>query len=302
MSVDNKKFLSIVTPTYNRADLLLKCYSSLEKQTDYDFEWIVVDDGSCDHTKSIMEELKKSAGFPIIYRYKENGGKHTALNLAFQCLASELTIILDSDDQLICTAVEIIKRDWKQYQSYSNICGLSYLRGYDETSVIGDRFPSENLISNHIELRINEHIRGDKAEVVKSDLCKDMVFPVFEGENFLGEGYLFIKLAHKYETIYINKIIYICKYLEGGLSKSGRSMRIKNAKGGMFNSSLFFSNSFRLKIRIKKAILYIGYGKMLNMKIKEILQSNEHKALLMIGLPLGMIVYWLWKFRYEEVD
>lgn len=302
MSADNKKFLSIVTPTYNRADLLLKCYSSLEKQTDYDFEWIVIDDGSYDHTKSIMGKLKKNAEFPIIYRYKENGGKHTALNLAFQYLASELTIILDSDDQLICTAVETIKRDWKQYQLYSNICGLSYLRGYDETSVIGDRFPSENLISNHIELRINKNIKGDKAELIRSDLCKNLVFPVFKGEKFLGEGYLFINLANEYETIYINKIIYICKYLEGGLSKSGRSMRIKNAKGGMLNSSLFFSNSFRLKIRIKKAILYIVYGKVLNMKIKEILQSNKHKALLTISLPLGIFVYWLWKLRYKEVE
>ena len=69
--------VSIVTPTYNRGYLLHKCFDSLLAQTDRDFEWIIVDDGSSDDTETVVRGFEP-ADFPIIYIKKENGGKHTA--------------------------------------------------------------------------------------------------------------------------------------------------------------------------------------------------------------------------------
>ena len=75
--------LTIITPTYNRADFLDRCFASLCAQSCYDFEWIVVNDGSTDHTDSVMQKITSSAApFPIQYIQKKNGGKHTALNAA----------------------------------------------------------------------------------------------------------------------------------------------------------------------------------------------------------------------------
>ena len=65
--------LSIITPTYNRVDLLKNCFSSLLVQTCYDFEWIIVDDGSSDQTKEIFSEIaKKKLPFKMTYVWKEN--------------------------------------------------------------------------------------------------------------------------------------------------------------------------------------------------------------------------------------
>ena len=73
--------LSIVTPTFNRAKLLKNCFLSLQRQTNQDFEWIVVDDGSVDDTKAVVASFQEQAPeMRITYIYKENGGKHTALN------------------------------------------------------------------------------------------------------------------------------------------------------------------------------------------------------------------------------
>ena len=51
------KTVTIITPTYNRAELLKKLYQSLEQQNNKDFEWLIVDDGSTDRTKEAVEEI-----------------------------------------------------------------------------------------------------------------------------------------------------------------------------------------------------------------------------------------------------
>ena len=70
-------FLSIITPTYNRGKLLIDAYESLCNQTDKDFEWIIIDDGSIDNTKDIVNSFDTRL-FHITYIKQENGGKHRA--------------------------------------------------------------------------------------------------------------------------------------------------------------------------------------------------------------------------------
>ena len=72
--------LSILTPTYNRVKTLKRLYKSLLSQKNKDFEWIVIDDGSTDSTQEYMQEVVYCSEFKIIYKYKDNGGKHRALN------------------------------------------------------------------------------------------------------------------------------------------------------------------------------------------------------------------------------
>ena len=61
--------ITVFTPTYNRRVLLERCYESLRKQTNKQFEWLVVDDGSIDNTKEFVNEIKKSSPFKIRYIY-----------------------------------------------------------------------------------------------------------------------------------------------------------------------------------------------------------------------------------------
>ena len=53
------KKLTVFTPTYNRAYILSKCYDSLVKQTNNDFIWMIVDDGSTDNTKELIDSYIK---------------------------------------------------------------------------------------------------------------------------------------------------------------------------------------------------------------------------------------------------
>ena len=68
------KTITIFTPTYNRANTLVRTYKSLCYQTCKDFEWLIVDDGSNDNTSKLVEQWIVEADFVIRYIYKENGG------------------------------------------------------------------------------------------------------------------------------------------------------------------------------------------------------------------------------------
>ena len=76
MSQHENPYITVFTPTYNRAYTLRRLYESLRKQTQYDFEWLIVDDGSTDNTESLVQEfIRENSLFNIRYVKKENEGK-----------------------------------------------------------------------------------------------------------------------------------------------------------------------------------------------------------------------------------
>ena len=100
--------ITVLTPTFNRASLLPRLYKSLCKQTYRDFEWLVIDDGSSDHTKEILDQFVKENKISIRYYYKTNGGKHTAINLGLDVAKGEIFFIADSDDVLLPDSLSIV--------------------------------------------------------------------------------------------------------------------------------------------------------------------------------------------------
>lgn len=290
--------ITILTPTYNRAHTLGNCFSSLQKQTNKNFIWLIIDDGSEDETPELVKKYIKEADFKIFYYCKENGGKHTALNLGFEKILTEYTMILDSDDILIYDAIETIVQKWEIEKSNLEIFSIVFLRGYSSDKVIGDLFPRDRFLSNHVECRMNLGIKGDKAEVFRTAILKQYRFPEFEGEKFIGEGILWNRIGKKYKSVYYNKIIYCTEYLADGLTKSGVRMRIKNPKGGVSLSNECMSKEYSLLTRIKYSILYnIYYFFLID---KEFIKNKKNNApiLTRIFKPISYIIYFKWKFSY----
>ena len=100
--------ITVFTPTYNRACTIARTFESLQSQTDKDFEWVVVDDGSSDNTQKLLFELKRKANFFVNILYQSNAGKHVAINLGVQVARGEFFFILDSDDWLKPNAIATI--------------------------------------------------------------------------------------------------------------------------------------------------------------------------------------------------
>ena len=88
--------ISIITPTFNRADFIIKALESVKVQTYENFEHIIVDDGSTDDTRERLKPFLKDPRFH--YFYQENQGQSTARNLALSKMRGEFVCFLDSDN------------------------------------------------------------------------------------------------------------------------------------------------------------------------------------------------------------
>ncbi len=290
--------ITILTPTYNRAHTLKKCYSSLISQTNKDFEWLVIDDGSTDDTEKLITEFIKENIISIKYLHKLNGGKHTAVNKAVKQVGSLLTLILDSDDYLVDDAIDKIYKYCNTYSDSDNVGGFTFLKIYPNGDLMGKAFPKEGPY-NFIDYRVNGIVSGDQCDVFYTECLKKYPFSEFEGEKFIGESTAWIKMAHKYNMIGINESIYVAEYLESGLTKKGRKLRMSCPQGGMEYSLLCMSTKCSRTRRFKSGVLYNCYGNVLGINILSLIMSNNYHLLTFVTYPLGLLLFYFWKIKYK---
>lgn len=120
--------VTVFTPTYNRAHTLPDLYESLYKQTDMNFEWLVIDDGSEDKTAELVHAWMSNSRFPIRYCYQENSGKHIAYNWALTLAQGQLFWPIDSDDLAVPISIERIRYHWQKVQEeHSKAKAISFL-------------------------------------------------------------------------------------------------------------------------------------------------------------------------------
>ena len=192
------------------------------------------------------------------------------------------------------TTVEDIINTHNKYKENKNIAAYVYQRGKmnDSKQKITQEFREEEFIDNYNSYIINQRIKGDKEEVFRTEVIKKFQFPKFDGEKFLGEGVLWSKISHNYDMVFCNRVIYLCDYLEGGLTKSGRNLRMDNPNGGRYHAEEYLDKRYANIVRVKNAILYLVYSKKLNKKFKDILKERKEKMLLLVAkLPSEMIYY-----------
>ena len=293
------KKITILTPSYNRAHTLPALYESLLKQDADVFEWLIVDDGSTDATRKLVEEWQGEGKISIRYLHKQNGGKHTALNEGIRLIESELTFIVDSDDWLPENAVEIILQYHEKYREMEGLCGYSFLRFYPDGKVNDAFYPQDEWIDTYVNARINAGIAGDKAEVFFTDVLKRYPFPVYEGEKFVPEDLVWVQMSGPYKMVHINRCVYISDYLEGGLTRSGKRMKIHSPKAMTERARLYLNDaSVNKKTKCKMILLYVIYGHFAQYSEKKLANDLNRKVWYIAGFVPGTVLYLVWKNKY----
>lgn len=250
-------FITILTPTYNRASLLPRLFDSLLRQTNKDFEWIVVDDGSTDDTRKVVANLKEKCGgaFPMGYVYKANGGKHMAINIGAERARGELLFIADSDDLLTDDALETVANSWHDIsddKSFAGIAGLDITM--DTREVIGSGLPQEHIDCNAIDIRYRHHVTGDMKEVFRTEVLREFPFPEFAGERFCPEQLVWFRMARRYRLRYINKPIYIADYQPDGITAGITRARMRNPSASMLTYAELTECPVPFLVKVKAAI------------------------------------------------
>lgn len=287
--------ITVITPTYNRGDMLGNLYRSLLGQSVKDFCWLIVDDGSTDGTEGLVEGWIREGKLDILYRKQENGGKHRALNAGIRMIESRLTFIVDSDDSLPEDGIGIILKYHRKYGDVPGLCGYSFLRFYGNGEVNTAYFRKDGEINTFLQVRINGGIGGDKAEVFFTDVLKEYPFPEFPGEKFMPEDVVWMRMSEKYAMVHINECVYVSDYLEGGLTKSGRAMKIHSPRGMMLRSKVYLENKgLCLKVKIKMMALYVIYSRFAGMGWKEAAEGIPGKGLFYLLYVPGAAVQKWW--------
>lgn len=290
--------ISIVTATYNRKDKLYRLFESLLNQSNKDFEWIVIDDGSIDGTENLINNImKKSIPFKIKLYVQNNSGKHVAINNALKIAKGELFFIVDSDDFLPINAIDIIYKNHEKYKKASTIIGYSYLKADKYNSIIGKTFKNNRFIDITNLDRKKNNIYGDRAEIFFTKELRKYEFPSFKDEKFISEAILWNKIAHEGKKLrFINEIVYNCEYQADGISNNIVNNFLKNWKGYTLyvDGEIKYRKSILSKLSIIYSYLLLAKEKQLTkLQIKKSLTNAPNYLLnfALLTFPLYKIIF-----------
>lgn len=248
--------ITVFTPTYNRGYIISKLYKSLCTQTCFDFEWIVVDDGSSDNTEVLLKSFIEENLINIQYIKQENGGKHRAINRGIKDANGDLFLIVDSDDYLSNTAIESLKFYYNKIKNKTIFSGVFGMRVYPNGKRIGGNVNFDTIECNLLDFRYKYGIHGDLADAYKTKILKKFPFPEIENEKFCPEALVWNRIAAKYKIYFFNENIYICNYLPDGLSANIFSLRKSSPVASMLTYLEFYNSKVPIIIKIKAVLSY----------------------------------------------
>lgn len=289
--------LTVFTPAYNRAYCIEHCYRSLCQQTSPDFEWLVIDDGSTDNTRELIESYMAEAKISIRYIYQSNQGMHGAHNTAYRNITTELNVSVDSDDYLTDDAVEKIVTFWKKHGSdkYAGIIGLDQAVDGD---IIGTRFPSE-MKETTLKGFYRQGGKGDKKLVYRTDvITRYPEYPLFEGEKYVGLAYKYSLIDQDYTLLVLDEVLCMVDYQTDGSSMNMYRQYWNNPKGFAFLRKTEMQLAPSLKRRYLEAVHYVSSS--IISKNSRFMQETPKKRLTFMAIPFGVALYLFIRYNVKH--
>lgn len=231
--------VSIIVPIYNTSEYLDKCITSLTNQTLTDIEIIMVNDGSTDNSKKIVESWQKKDKRIKLYN-KENGGQASARNLGLSVAKGEYIAFVDSDDYISEDMYQKLYQEAKTNNVDIVLC--NYYLDYG-TKIV----ESESLFNNDGEISPSDYIISTPSPVnklIKRSFLKDnnFLFP----EGFIYEDLASIPILGIYKpTIkYLNSYLY---YYVQSPSSTMRNSEYKEKYQDIFKAIEYLYNNIHEK-------------------------------------------------------
>lgn len=285
------KPITVFTPTYNRADLLSRCYESMRSQTNKNFIWMVIDDGSTDNTRGLVQGwIHETEDIEIEYYYKENGGLHTAYNEAIAHLETPLCVCIDSDDWMPVDAIEKILTFWDANGS-DEVAGIVGLDFTEDGKVIGDLLPDQKTI-NLIDLLVGKYpiVNGDRTNVIRTALYKKYApMKVFPGEKNFNPHYMHLQISQEYDFLVLNENLRFVEYQAGGMSNSMLKQYRNSPNSFMEIRKLYLQfTDTTVKFKYRHCVHLIAES-ILAGKFWETVIASSCKPIVFLAIPVGVL-------------
>lgn len=241
--------------------MIHRVFDSLKEQTFSDFEWIIIDDGSNDNTEYILEEFRLKVTFPIKIKRRENRGKVQSINEGLDLAEGELFICFDSDDWCTPSAFERIAEVWGALTEVerANYAGLSCLKRLSNGTLVGEDYTRMQTMGETYVDRFNRRVKGDKWEVIRTDLHRYARYDLYGDEKYMAPEYAWLKIGKTHKTIFLNEALSVVEYQPEGISQNNLSHRISSP----VSATRFYLLAWRVassdRNRLRAAINYTRF-------------------------------------------
>ncbi len=293
------KTITVFTPTYNRAYCLHKCYESLIRQSNQDFVWLIIDDGSTDDTKELVESWIIENKIDIQYHYQKNLGMHGGHNAAYRLINTTLNICIDSDDCIGENAIENILRTWEPIKNNPEFAGIVGLDADETGKIIGTKIPEHIKETTLYDLYNVHGVKGDKKLVYRTEVVKKYPpYPIFEGERFVPLGYLYQLIDQDYKLLPVNEVFCIVEYMADGSSMNILKQYRRHPRGFAFSRKSRMKMAKNFKDQFKNAIHYVSSSMFI--KNSAFLKESPKKITTILAIPFGILLNLYIRYKTKE--
>lgn len=290
INVDEKKKISIITPTYNRAWCIERAIQSVLNQTYKNWELIIIDDGSTDNTKEIIKPYLKDKR--IKYFYQKNKGVNIARREGIKKATGKYVTFLDSDDELKRNALELMSSDLDLFNE-KEISGIIYQAENQDGKIIKGNLKDLDTI-DFLSFIKGKWINGEILPLFKKEVLTTDLFP--EEKGGMG-GIFWNRLLKKGSRVIFKKKVLRIYYIDSEDRLTGGGQTLIRAKS-MINLNEHFIKEFGkdyCRYNPKKlAYVYLEKGifeiidkkpKRGRISLKKAIKYNKKK------IPLVIIIY-----------
>jgi glycosyltransferase involved in cell wall biosynthesis len=269
----------------------------------------VIDDGSSDNSRELIENWKRSADFTIRYIRQDHSGKHVAHNCAIREARGQFFLTLDSDDACTPQALERMAYHWSTIPESERAlyAGVSGLCSDQDGRVVGDQYPSDPFDCTAQEQLYIHHARYERWGSTLTDIVRKFPFPELKGTQFIPEGVVWLAIAKTYKERCVNEIfrIYYIDDKESGATLSKRKSFDNNASGRLHYYVWLLNNEMEyfvyspitfLKAAAIVPIVAHFAGQRLNHTLRS-LHTVQAKSLVLLALPISLLLYVIDRFR-----
>lgn len=204
--------VSVLTPTWNRRQLLPRVFAGLQAQIDPAFEWIVADDGSTDGTDELVAEFASVANFPISFiRADARVGKARMDNAAVRQAQGTLIVWCDSDDHFLPDTIAALRAAWASIPAEERVhySGVTALAATSEGVIVNPLPGISNCDIGWNDLTETRKIAADMVYMIRRDLLLQNPFP--EVDLVIPESVVWSRLGEM-KARYIGRSVKMVEY------------------------------------------------------------------------------------------
>lgn len=223
--------LSVVVPVYNGEEVLLRCLNSIKNQTYRDMELIIVNDGSTDHTKSVINKFNESIhDIEVVVIDQKNKGNSLARKSGIDVARGEYVGFIDADDWIepnyfnsLMHLAETKNADMVCSEITQDIGNKKRVEAHDTSKTVLTGEEAIKLL--HQRKAVYQYMAN---KIIKKNLLEKVTFPA---KNMIGEDYTIIVqiLCLSNNIVLSRERGYHYVILENSLSHAGYNDSFKNA-------------------------------------------------------------------------